>query len=473
MILPAIRTILLFVLLVELTACRNTRRSSSQTAAFVPPSPEKSFYMPVDSGDTVYIGLHRGMAVHSFYARRSYKPVWVNESGFTAQADSLIAMITNIRYYGFRRSNYHYTEILANGKDPLKYFARTDALLTDVFFELANDLQHSRYLQNGYPVYDSSWVSLLDRALLGNLRKVLESKEPQVKGYIALKIALKNILDTTKIREELIPGGQRKDHKVGKMVEVIEVNLHRWRKESQMVEGEFIYINIPSFRLDLYRGDSVLMSSKIIVGKPATPTPELSSSIDCFIIFPYWYVPRKISVDEYLPEIKKDLSFIERNRFDVLNRKGEIVDPDSINWRAFNRNNFPVILRQREGSDNSLGIIKFTFDNPFGVYLHDTNYKRLFNSSVRAYSHGCIRMERANDLAHYLLTRDIRMQSRSLSNFLKQRKRRSFNVHPIPLYVRYFTCEVQDGVFFSYNDLYHLDKDISDLLYRDYMVRNL
>lgn len=472
-ILPAIRTILLFFLLVELTGCRNARRGSSPVAAFVPTAPEKSHNMPVDSSDTVYMNLHKALAVRAFYAHRSYKPVWINESGLTAQADSLIAMITDIRYYGFRRSNYHYAEILTNAEDPLKYFARTDALLTDAFFELANDLQHSRSSSKDYPIYESSWVSLLDMALASDLRKALESKEPKIKGYIALKMALKNILDTTLVREELIAGGQRMDHKVANMVELIEVNLHRWRKESQTVEGEFLYINIPSFRLDLLKGDSVLMSSKIIVGKPTTPTPELSSNVDCFIIFPYWYVPRKISVDEYLPEIKKNLSFLERNRFDVLNRKGKIVNPDSINWRSFNKYKFPVILRQREGTDNSLGIIKFTFDNPFGVYLHDTNAKRLFNSTVRAFSHGCIRMERANDLAHYLLTRDIRTKSRSLSNFLKQGKRRSFNVHPIPLYVRYFTCEVQDGVFLFYRDLYHLDKDISNLLYPSYTTSNL
>ncbi len=131
--------------------------------------------------------------------------------------------------------------------------------------------------------------------------------------------------------------------------------------------------HVPAFMFYLYENDKMVMASKVIVGTPATPTPLFSSKIDCFTIFPYWYVPRKITIEEYLPVIKKDTTFIIRNNFDVLDRDGKIVPLSSINWKQYNKNNFPFIFRQREGTENSLGIIKFIFDNPYAVFLHDTN----------------------------------------------------------------------------------------------------
>src|SRR5690606_24036460 len=109
-----------------------------------------------------------------------------------------------------------------------------------------------------------------------------------------------------------------------------------------------------------------------------------------------------------------------RNNFDVLDKRGNLLQADSIDWESFSKSYFPVSLRQREGQENALGIIKFVFDNPYAVFLHDTNAKRLFRSRVRAFSHGCIRMEKAVELAHYLVTGDPGKKSKYVERFLKE-----------------------------------------------------
>jgi murein L,D-transpeptidase YcbB/YkuD len=147
--------------------------------------------------------------------------------------------------------------------------------------------------------------------------------------------------------------------------------------------------------------------------------------------------------------------------FEVLDARGGIVNPDSVDWKKINKNNFPFILRQREGADNSLGLIKFMFHNPYAVYLHDTNAKRLFRHDRRAFSHGCIRIEKAFDLAHYLATGNTDARSKTLDYYLKQKKRHTIDLQkPIPIYVRYFTCEYKNDSFFHYEDVYGRDQQI-------------
>lgn len=149
-----------------------------------------------------------------------------------------------------------------------------------------------------------------------------------------------------------------------KKVQRIEVNMERWRYEKMEIGHRYIWINVPSFHLQVIESGRVTMESRIIVGKPESPTPVLSSLIECITLYPYWYIPRKIAIEEYLPQIQKDTSFLTRNNFDVLDRKGNVLNPDTLDWQVYTVKYFPISLRQREGPENSLGVIKFVFDNP-------------------------------------------------------------------------------------------------------------
>jgi murein L,D-transpeptidase YcbB/YkuD len=240
--------------------------------------------------------------------------------------------------------------------------------------------------------------------------------------------------------------------------------MERWRWETPDLDQRYIWINVPSFQLHVIDKGQTILESRIIVGKPESPTPVLNSLVECITLYPYWYIPRKIAIEEYLPEIQKDTSFLMQNNFDVLDRKGNILDPATLDWQRFTTKYFPVSLRQREGSENSLGVIKFIFDNPYAVFLHDTNTKSLFRKKTRMFSHGCIRMEKAIELANYL-TRDPKL----IESKLQLKERWTINLdNPIAIYTRYFTCEYIHDELNFYDDIYGLDQAIIDTLYNQW-----
>ncbi|QHS58170.1 L,D-transpeptidase scaffold domain-containing protein [Chitinophaga agri] len=177
------------------------------------------------------------------------------------------------------------------------------------------------------------------------------------------------------------------------------LNTFRWLnclRKTQPV----IVVNIPAAGLFVYKADSTLLYSRVIVGKARTPTTPLASRINEVIMFPYWNVPHNIAVKELLPGIKgAPKIFLEAGNYQVLDKSGKIVDPLTINWQALNKHYFPYTLRQVFGCDNSLGIIKLDFFNPYSTYLHDTPAKSYFMFNSRYFSHGCIRLEEAIPLA--------------------------------------------------------------------------
>lgn len=180
------------------------------------------------------------------------------------------------------------------------------------------------------------------------------------------------------------------------------INYYRWLScltQNQSV----IVVNIPAAYLKVYQDNKVILEMKLVVGKPSTPTFTLASTVNEVIIYPYWYVPLSIAIKELLPAVKRNPSLLDNNNYQVLNKAGKIIDPHSVNWYALSRNYFPYTIRQGTGCDNSLGLLKLNFYNPFGAYLHDTPSKDLFKQNRRFSSHGCMRMEKPIELGHLVL----------------------------------------------------------------------
>jgi L,D-transpeptidase YcbB len=184
------------------------------------------------------------------------------------------------------------------------------------------------------------------------------------------------------------------------------MNTARWIYCISLASPHVILVNIPSASLFVYKVDRSILYSKVIVGKPSTRTPLFASQVTEIVMYPYWMVPKSIATKELLPHIKKNISYLNENAFQVVNEQGRIVNPSSVNWQALSTGYFPYILRQSTGCDNSLGIVKLNFYSPYGVYLHDTPTKNLFNSNRRFFSHGCIRVEKAIALARLLMNQN-------------------------------------------------------------------
>ena len=470
----AARIILFFLILTFAFGCRYT---TGQVVEIIPHVTARDssintgqpIVMPVDSLDSAY-GDVAVKAVRTFYHKRHERLFWISGLRRSVAADSLIRFIENVRYFGLLPSDYHLTEIrgLASKLNSARNVCRLEALLTDAYLEMSRNIRVGKTIESTAE-QDSLSVSSLEAYVQGGaLRDKITLGEPSFFGYQSLKRGLEQLIDSlpTEQRNAVLSYSPLVAEHLRERLRMIEINLERWRFERVAFGSRYIFVNIPAFKLYVVENDSVILESRVIVGTPKTPTPPLSSVVECFVTYPYWHVPRKIAVEEYLPMIQQDSTFIERNKFDVLDRKGDLINPDTVDWSRFNKNNFPVSLRQREGRDNALGIIKFLFDNPYAVFLHDTNAKRLFRSNERAFSHGCIRMEKAIELAHYLVTGDLNRKSKDVERYLKEERRHSIELpNSIPIFVRYYTCDFDNLQLNYYKDIYGRDRRVGEILH--------
>lgn len=186
-------------------------------------------------------------------------------------------------------------------------------------------------------------------------------------------------------------------------LEQLKAGLNQYRWLFGLSRNEpVIVVNIPAAYLRVYGPEGIALAMRVIVGKPSTPTPTLTSRVEEVILYPYWVVPKSI-LKEYLPAIKRNPGYVNANNFQLVNSRGKVVDPWSVSWSTITVANFPFMLRQSTGCDNALGTIKLNFYSPFGVYLHDTPNKGLFLLNKRYFSHGCMRMEKPLDMGHLLL----------------------------------------------------------------------
>jgi len=239
----------------------------------------------------------------------------------------------------------------------------------------------------------------------------------------------------------------------------IALNLDRLRNE-QVLGEKYIFVNIPAFKLRIIEKSEVREEYNVIVGKPVTPTPVMSSRIEKIITNPFWNVPKKITLYELLPQIKKDSMYLKRHRFKLIDSELNVADHSQINWNNVSADNFNYYIRQDASSSNALGIIKFIFDNPYHIYLHDTPGKNLFARNTRAYSHGCIRLQNPEQLAEYIVKNNCcGMDQMQIKNLLERGIHREIEVtSPLNIYIRYLTCEADDhyNIYFL-NDIYRKD----------------
>ena len=192
---------------------------------------------------------------------------------------------------------------------------------------------------------------------------------------------------------------------VDQRIRQVELNLERWRSLSTDLGDRHFIVNIPSFHLFAREHDRTVLDMKVIVGKPGTETPVFSDEMETVVFSPYWNIPDTIAIGETAPAALRDPSYLTRNNIEVLSvsRSGTTrVDPASIDWS--NPAELEALaFRQKPGALNALGHVKFLFPNPHNVYLHDTPTDSLFNKPARTFSHGCVRVERPEELARYVL----------------------------------------------------------------------
>ena len=250
----------------------------------------------------------------------------------------------------------------------------------------------------------------------------------------------------------------------------IAVTLDRYKQLPDSLPKKYIWVNLPGYYLQVHDSDSVCFTSKIICGKSSTPTPQLISAISDLIIYPTWTVPESIIKKEMLPALKRNAGYLARKGLNLYNFKGEKIDPSTVNWARYSKG-IPYKIQQGSGDDNALGVIKFNFQNPFAVYLHDTNQRYLFKNGMRSLSHGCVRVQEWEKLAFYIVRNDsttllpdtLKYNTDSITSWIANKEKHRVAVKfQIPLFIRYFSCEGMQGVIKFYDDIYGDDKRLKE-----------
>ncbi len=226
----------------------------------------------------------------------------------------------------------------------------------------------------------------------------------------------------------------------------IRVNLERARWVlHETAADNFVLVDIAGFEVSYLRNQQTLWKARIQVGKSYRQTPIFKSTIDHVVFNPTWTVPPTILAKDILPEVRRNVGYLAAKKLDVLDRNGKTVDPASIDWSRQTAAAFPYLLRQGPGPDNALGRVKIMFPNPYFVYLHDTPSKALFEKDERAFSSGCIRVERPLELAELLLDDPKNWDSQSIGRALEAGATRTVRLsRPAVVLLMYWTIAPSD-----------------------------
>jgi len=254
---------------------------------------------------------------------------------------------------------------------------------------------------------------------------------------------------------------------VAQRIDQIRVNLERARVLHE-IPPTAVVVDIAGFEVSLFRGGQRLLRSRAQVGRPYRSTPVFRDEIRYIEFNPTWTVPPTILNKDVLPAMKRDPGYLSSRNMQVFTRDGAVVNPRSVNWQDYPQRGFPYIIRQQPGRNNALGRMKIMFPNEHMVYLHDTPSRDLFNRSERTFSSGCIRVEKIEELVELLLDDPGQWGQAEIGAILASRRTRRISlVKPVPIYLAYWTVQVEDdGEVHFKRDPYNQDPALLQALER-------
>ena len=259
---------------------------------------------------------------------------------------------------------------------------------------------------------------------------------------------------------------------VGERMRRMALDLERWRWLPDSLGARHVAVNIPAYRLDLVRAGRIERSMRVVVGKKKSPTPVFSDQITYMDLNPTWTVPKSILVDEIWPSFRKKPDFFVANRMRVVPlaraQRDTSIDPTTVPWKKVAEDSFPFMVIQDAGPENPLGRVKLMCPNEYDVYLHDTPARDRFGAAQRDFSHGCVRVLGAEELADSLLSFPAGDTSRVIAMLADSAWRRLRLPKAVPVHVLYWTAWVDDdGKVQFRDDVYGLDRRLEQALARD------
>lgn len=390
----------------------------------------------------------RGDAVDTFYAVRSDKPLWFTDGGRPTDAvNALLRLLSTASLDGLDPSKYDFQDLQADvqrawGGDK-KAIRKADHGLSRALAAYARDLRTNpgeglQYLDPSIRSGPDSDLTFLTKA----------SKARSLAAFVS-DMAWMNPT-YMQLRRALESGAY------GDKEAVLKVNLQRARV-LPAGEPRYIIVNAAAQRLYMYENNRIAGSMKVVVGqqKDDRKTPVMAGALRYASLNPYWNVPPDLVWDDVGIYVEKyGTAWMRERGYEVLSDWSDNavpVDPDTVDWKAVKAGTIQIRVRQNPGPRNVLGKVKYTFSNPFGIYLHDTSAKQLLTHDTRFYSGGCIRLEDAGQLGEWLFGRELRASSDAPDIKVPMEK-------PIPVYVTYMTAVPDGSSITFFDDFYEWDK---------------
>lgn len=324
-------------------------------------------------------------------------------------------------------------------------------------------------------------IGMADERVLNIRKHLLQTRDLSIKQLDSLKVQNDTSITYDSILFEAVKNFQRRhgltdDGKIGKKtvaalnvsvdkrIQQIVVNLERGRWIYRNIEDEYILVNIAAFYAVYVRNGKVIWRSRTQVGTEFRQTPVFKADLKYLEFNPTWTVPPTILEEDILPELKKDISYLNKNKMILLNSTGDTVSPSVLNMDSININNFPYRILQKPGSNNALGLVKFMFPNKHRVFIHDTPSKILFEKEIRTFSSGCIRVEKPLKLAELVLNDTLKWHKIGIQKILDEKKTKIVPLKKsIPILLIYATASPyneNDTIISFHDDIYQWDEAI-------------
>jgi murein L,D-transpeptidase YcbB/YkuD len=262
-------------------------------------------------------------------------------------------------------------------------------------------------------------------------------------GALARYQAAHGIVVDSILGEETVKSlNQTPSYRLGQIAANLE--RHRWMPHTRGTRH--ILVNVPAFRLEAWDAGRKALDMKVIVGEEYENrrTAVFSDTMTTVVFRPYWFVTDDIANEELWPKARANPNYLAEHNYETFQEGGQ------------------TRIRQKPGEENSLGLVKFLFPNDFNIYLHDTPHRELFGKDVRAFSHGCIRVEKPNELAQWVLGWDTNRVQQAMTG--TQDNVEVKVPQRVPVYITYFTVYTQDGQLRFGNDLYDRDAKLVQAL---------
>jgi murein L,D-transpeptidase YcbB/YkuD len=364
-----------------------------------------------------------GQTIDDFYVARHGAPLWFSPSAGTS-ADQLLSLLTSAGVDGLNPDAYQVPALqqavsrarAGNRKD----VDLADHMLSNAFVAYVTELRRDPGLGIMYvdaalkPTPPTPMATLL-----------YASNAPSLAAYVRDMGWMNPIYG--ELRQALANHQFASDREK----QVLQLNLERARA-LPAGKQRYILVNAAQQRLYTYDDGKQTDSMAVVVGKPKYPTPMMTAYVRFASLNPYWYVPPDLAAERIAPKVvKQGLKYLDELGYQLLSEwspDAAILDPKTVDWKLVAAGKTEVLLRQLPGPHNSMGRMKFMFPNLAGVYLHDNPERELFSEASRFYSGGCVRLEDAARLGHWLFGRDLQWEGASTEEMVPL-------ASPVPVYI--------------------------------------